>query len=61
VRRLRPELWRQLTGCWTTTTHRLTVPLHQGIFDRKQHDCSPQPIILSSVFPIEDKTENPPF
>jgi sarcosine oxidase delta subunit len=31
-RRLRPELWRERTGCCITTTHRLTLLFHQGFF-----------------------------
>jgi hypothetical protein len=29
-----------------TTTHRLTLPFQQGIFDQRQHSSGPQPTLL---------------
>jgi hypothetical protein len=45
--------------------HQDNAPTHnsirRGILDQKQHDCSPPPTLHSSVSPIENKTEKPPF
>jgi hypothetical protein len=48
------------TGSCITTTH-LTLPFSLGNYDKKQQDCRPTPNKPFSVFPIEDKTEGPPF
>jgi hypothetical protein len=34
VQRLLPEFWQKTNGCCITTTHRLTLPFCQGIFDQ---------------------------
>jgi hypothetical protein len=61
VRRLRPELWRQ--NNWLL--HHDITPPYISIFAMEFFTKSnmavvpnPQPF---SVFPIEDKTEHPPF
>jgi hypothetical protein len=44
-----PNFGDKRTGCCIMTTSHLTSPLHQRIFNQKQHDCHPPPILLSSV------------
>jgi hypothetical protein len=56
-----PNFTDKRTGCCIMTTRHLTSPFHQRIFDQKQHDSHPSPILLFSVSPIEDKIERPPF
>jgi hypothetical protein len=69
VRRLRPELWRQRN--WLL--HHDNAQSHTSFFSRefvtKKHDCRLPPTLfawlgplkLSFVYPIEDKSERPPF
>jgi hypothetical protein len=62
VRRLRPELWQQRN--WLL--HRKNAPSHISFYTaefltKNQHDYRPQPTLVFSVSPIEDKTERPPF
>jgi hypothetical protein len=62
VRRFRLELWRQKN--WLL--HNDNSPSHNSfltkeLFYQIQHDYRPSPILLSSVYPVEDKTERPPF
>jgi hypothetical protein len=45
-----PNLDDKRTGCCITTTHLLTLLLHQGSVDQKQHDCRPHPPYFS-LFP----------
>jgi hypothetical protein len=52
---LRFELWLRKTGCCITTTHHLTLPFHQGIFDQKQHECHSPPTLLFSVSQLKIK------
>jgi hypothetical protein len=64
VQRLRPELWRQNTRCLITTTHRLALPFSplKFFFYQRRHYCHPQPTHPTFLFfPIQDKTESPPF
>jgi hypothetical protein len=52
LRRLRTGLWQQKTGCCVTTMHRLTLPFHQQIFD-KRHECRPPHTLLLSASSLE--------
>jgi hypothetical protein len=57
VQRHHPKLWWQKTGYCIMTMHHLTLP-----FSPKATWLLPLPSTpLSSVFPIEDKTERLPF
>jgi hypothetical protein len=61
VRRLRPELWRERTGCYITITRRLTFPFSTGNFFTKNNMTVVPHSPFFSVSPIENKTERLPF
>jgi hypothetical protein len=61
MRKLRPELWRRKNSLLRHDNAPSHFLFHQGTFDQTQHYCRPPNTPLFSVFPIEDKSENPLF
>jgi hypothetical protein len=55
-----PNFDNKRTGCCNTTTHHLTLLFSPGNFSQKHITVVPHPPYFS-VYPIEDKTERPPF
>jgi hypothetical protein len=57
-----PNFGGRRTGCCVTTANHLTLPfLTMEFFTKKNVTVPPPHPAYFSVFPIEDKTERPPF
>jgi hypothetical protein len=57
VRRLRPKLWRHENWLFITTTHRLSLLFHKGIFYKKKSTTVVPHGPYFSVSPIEHKID----